>query len=186
MLAEIIAFLAPEPVSLTWFTNGASRLPEPLADCAGDPLALRRLLVRLSDSALVQVGQDRAQMHRLTQAILRDRLKPDQRTAAGALAAAVLAANQPDATTIVSWPQWAQLLHVEAISPASMTSAVCGLACEAARYLLKRGDFRAAQDLARQLHQELGAAARSGRSQHLGCCYPPGHCAPAQRTVPGS
>ena len=64
------------------------------------------------------------------------------------------------------WLRWAVLLpHVltatgyllnsqEQANATAWAEAVRGLACEAARYLLKRGDFRAAQNLARELHQE--------------------------------
>ena len=50
-------------------------------------------------------------MHRLTQAIIRTSLPPDQAEAARDLAEAVLAASQPGDTDIPgTWPAWARLL----------------------------------------------------------------------------
>ena len=50
-------------------------------------------------------------MHKLTQAILRDRLTPTEAAATRARSEAILAANDPgDPSDPVTWPQWARLM----------------------------------------------------------------------------
>ena len=50
-------------------------------------------------------------LHRLTQAILRDRLTPEQAAATRACSEAILAAADPgDPANPVTWPRWAQLM----------------------------------------------------------------------------
>ena len=50
-------------------------------------------------------------MHRLTQAILRDRLPPDQAAATRACTEAILAASNPgDPADPATWPRWARLM----------------------------------------------------------------------------
>ena len=46
-LAEIIAFLAPEPVPLAFFTAAADQLQEPLVPAAADTLTWRKLVTAL-------------------------------------------------------------------------------------------------------------------------------------------
>jgi hypothetical protein len=101
-------------------------------------------------------------MHRLTQAIVRGYLPPGQAAAARDEAAAVLAANNPgDGDLPSTWPGWARLLpHLLALDPQASTAALNDLTYDAVWYLIRRGDARSADDLARRLHQyrlsELG------------------------------
>jgi hypothetical protein len=59
-LAEIIAFLAPEPVPLSFITNAAKLLPEPLASAAADTLSWRKLLTALGHSSLARTARTRS------------------------------------------------------------------------------------------------------------------------------
>lgn len=90
-------------------------------------------------------------MHRLTPAIVRGYLPPDQADAARAL----LTANHPGDEALPStWPRWAQVLvHLLALDPDASTEALVGLTFDTAWYLIRRGDARAAYDLARRLYQ---------------------------------
>jgi hypothetical protein len=162
-VAQVCAFLAPEPVPLALFTTHADQLPEPLAAAAADLLAWRELLAAVARSSLARIDQHAMQMHRLTQAILRDRLGPETAATIRALAGKILATSDPgEPENPTSWPDWAQLLpHILAIDPAmSSDSQVRSLACNASWYLLKRGDTRSGHDLAGHLHQRW--------KQHLG------------------
>lgn len=101
-------------------------------------------------------------MHRLTQAILRDRLTADK--AAATRAAAILTASDPgDPGSPEIWPAWARLLpHVLALEPGmSDDPGLRDLACLAAWYLLMPGDARSARGLAQGLYgqwqQRLGS-----------------------------
>src|ERR1022692_1570397 len=156
-LAEVCAFLAPEPIPLALFPAAAGPLPQPLGTAAADVLAWRKLLAALSRSSLARVDQQELQMHRLTQAILRDHLTPERADATRALAGKVLTASDPgDPADPAAWPGWAQLLPpILAIDPATSTNAdLCDLACHASYYLLMRGDTHGGHDLASQLHQQ--------------------------------
>ena len=80
-LASVCAFLAPEPIPEDLFTGAASDLPGELAARAADPLAWRQTLAHLTRQSLARIDHRGLQMHRLTQAILRDRLPPAQAAA---------------------------------------------------------------------------------------------------------
>jgi hypothetical protein len=155
-LAEVCAFLAPEPIPLSLFTAAAAQLPQPLSSAAADVLAWRKLLAAIGRSSLARVDQQAMQMHRLTQAILRDRLDPERAAVTRALAGKILTASTLGAPADpAAWPGWAQLLpHILAIDPAASSDPdVRALACNASYYLLMRGDSRGGHDLARHLHQ---------------------------------
>ena len=119
-LINLCAFLAPEPIPQDLSTTAATRLPEPLAARAADPLAWPQVVTQLTTRSLARVDQHGLQLHRLTQAILRDRLTPGQATAARECAEAILAASNPgDADNPATWPRWARLVpHLLAADPA--------------------------------------------------------------------
>jgi hypothetical protein len=155
-LAGGCAFLAAEPIPGPWFPAAAAGLPASLGAPCADPVAWRRVLARLGRSALARVDGEGLVMHRLTQAIIRGLLSPEEATAARDLASAVVAANDPgDPDRPETWPGWARVLpHLLALDPAASPSTdLRDLACDAAWYLRARGDARAAHDLARQLSQ---------------------------------
>jgi len=155
-LAGVCAFLAPEPVPPEWFPAAAAVLPVALAGPAADPVAWRQLLASLGRSALARVDSSGLLMHRLTQAIIRISLPPDQAEAARDLAEAVLAASQPGDTDIPgTWPAWARLLpHLLVLDLAATSNPdLRELARKEARYLIMRGDPRSSLDLASHLYQ---------------------------------
>ena len=102
-LASMCAFLAPEPIPEELFTGAASDLPGELAAPAADPLAWRQTLAHLTRQSLARIDHRGLQMHRLTQAILRDRLTPEQAAATRARTEAILAAATP-ATHLIPRP----------------------------------------------------------------------------------
>jgi tetratricopeptide (TPR) repeat protein len=156
-LASLCGFLAPEPVPEDLFTAAAGKLPRRLAARARDPLRWRQTLASLARQSLARADHGGIVMHRLTQAILRDRLTPAQATAARARTAAILAASNPgDPDNPVTWPRWAQLMpHLLATGPAATGNPdLRQMACDACWYLLARGDTRTAHDLATGLRQQ--------------------------------
>jgi len=155
-LASLCAFLAPEPIPEDLFTGAASELLGELADRAADPLAWRQTLARLQRQSLARIDQRGLVMHRLTQAILRDRLTAEEAAAARQRTEAILAASNPrDTGNPVTWPRWAVLMpHLLAADLAATgNSGLRRMACDACGYLLARGDTRTAHDLARDLGQ---------------------------------
>ncbi len=156
-LASVCAFLAPEPIPESLFTAAVSVLPGELAARAADPLAWRQTLAHLTRQSLARIDHRGLQMHRLTQAILRDRLTPAQAAATRQYAEAIQAASDPgDMANPATWPRWAQLTpHVLAADLAATdTPALRELAGHTCWYLLERGDIRTAHDLASGLHQQ--------------------------------
>jgi hypothetical protein len=118
-------------------------------------VAWRQVLARVRQQALARLDQRGLQMHRLTQAILRDYLPPEEAADTRAGAAALLAANHPGDEALPStWPGWARLLpHLLALDPETSTAALSDLTYDAAWYLIRRGDARNGYDLARRLYQ---------------------------------
>jgi TIR domain/Tetratricopeptide repeat/NB-ARC domain len=156
-LAGLCAFLAPEPIPADLFTGGAEELPAGLAARAADPMTWWQTLTQVSRHALARLDHRALQMHRLIQAVLRDRLTPEQAAAARERAEAILAANNPrDPGNPATWPRWAQLMpHVLAADLAATTNpGLRWLACNASWYLLARGDTRSSYDLAARLHPQ--------------------------------
>ena len=156
-LAGVCAFLAPEPIPEDLFTASPGELPGELAARAADPLAWRQTLAQLTRQSLARVDQRGLVLHRLTQAILRDRLTPERAAAARARSEAILAAANPrDPGNPVSWPRWAQLMpHLLAADLAATgRRELRWMAYNACWYLLARGDTRTAHVLAAGLHQQ--------------------------------
>ena len=156
-LAGICAFLAPEPVPAEWFTDAAAELPAALADKAADPVAWRQVLARISRSALARIDHNGLLMHRLTQAIIRGQPAAGpgrRRPGTGRGHRGRQRPRRPDAPG--TWPGWARLLpHLLALDPAATSNpGLRGLACDAARYLILRGDARGGHDLASRLYQQ--------------------------------
>jgi hypothetical protein len=159
-LASLCAFLAPEPIPAELFTGAASILPGDLAARAADPLAWLQTLRRLAGQSLARIDHRGLQMHRLTQAILRDRLAPEQAAGIRAYTEAMLAASHPgDEEDPSTWPRWARLMpHLLAADLAATGSpALRQVACDACNYLMARGDTRIAHDLASDLRQRWRA-----------------------------
>jgi DNA-binding phage protein len=155
-LASLCAFLAPEPIPAEVFTGAASVLPGDLAARIADPLAWRQTLAHLTRQSLARIDHRGLQMHRLTQAILRDRLTPEQAANIRKCTEAILAATKPgDPYSPVTWPRWTQLVpHILAAELAvAGNPALRQLACDACEYLMARGDTRLAHDLASDLRQ---------------------------------
>jgi hypothetical protein len=156
-LASLCAFLAPEPVPEELFTGAAGQLPAVLAARAADPLTWHQTVAHLAKQSVARIDHHGIQLHRLTQAILRDHLTPDQATATQAHAEAILAANSPgDPADPSTWPRWAWLMpHLLALASASTANpSMRTLACDACWYLQSRGDARSSYDLADRLYQQ--------------------------------
>ena len=135
-LASLCAFLAPEPIPEDLFTGAPGELPGELAARAADPLAWRQTLAHLARQSLARIDQRGLVMHRLTQAILRDRLTPGQAAATRARTEAILAASDPgDPPNPVTWPRWARLMpHLLAADLAATDNP--GLRCDGLQRVL--------------------------------------------------
>jgi TIR domain/Tetratricopeptide repeat len=154
-LLRLCAFLAPDPIPTHWFpTAGPGVLPEPLAATVTAPLAFRRTLSLLSRYGLAKLADDRLTVHRLTQRLLRaDAPDPTYWAETVTSLLATLGPRRP--TDPTTWPAWAELLpHLRKLDLAATDNdRVAWQACEAAAYLLRRGDPRASHTLIAPLYQ---------------------------------
>ena len=154
-LVGIAAFLAPEPIPVSWLAAAAAVLPEVLSAQATDPLTRGDLLAHLGGHSLARVDERGVQFHRLTQAIVRDQMPGDLAASTRRRAADTVAVNHPgDPDDPATWPGWARLLpHLLATDLSDhpgLRLQVAGV--NAAWYLIMRGDAQAGLDLARLFH----------------------------------
>ncbi len=161
-LVRIGAFLAPEPIPADVLigriaATGHRQPPEleALTATVTSPVAAYRSLGRVGRYGLARIDRG-LQLHRLTQAVLRDQLTPDSTAAYRSYAQALLVAADPGYHGHpTSWPRWARILpHLLATDPAtSPSSDLRDLACRAIWYLYSRGDGHPARDLAERLYR---------------------------------
>jgi hypothetical protein len=118
LLLSLAAWLAPEPIPLTLFTQHPDQLPEPLPSTVGDPLAVAALTGLLQRRGLAQVTPQTIRLHQVPAALLRDRDTTGLGSGIGLRdMAGVLAAAVPDQPSeVATWPTWRLLLpHVLAV-----------------------------------------------------------------------
>lgn len=154
-LLRVCAFLAPEPIPMDLFTATPGALPSPLAEVVTTPLAFAHIRRRIAAFGLARVGEGTLQLHRLTQAVIRDSVDPADRPEARRRCETLLAAALPDdGRDPVHWPRWAQLTpHLNALDPATTThDGLRGMACRATSYLLSRGDTDTAGEVSGRLY----------------------------------
>ncbi|MGC0422900.1 FxSxx-COOH system tetratricopeptide repeat protein [Embleya sp. AB8] len=97
-LLELCAYLSPDSISMRLLRTREVLQELVRVDSAlGDTLLLSRIFQQLGRYALARVdrGEDSIQVHRLVQAVLRDRLSPEDDAARRAQALEILAANAP-------------------------------------------------------------------------------------------
>jgi hypothetical protein len=154
-LAGLCALLAPEPVPLSLLVGApAGLLPPPLAAVAANSFALRQCVARIARFGLAQLAAQDLTMHRLTQAVIADRLSPADRATKRDLVNRLLVAAKPDdGTHPTRWPQWGQLLpHIFAADLATTADdELRELGCTAVWHLQARGEPRAARPIAEEL-----------------------------------
>jgi tetratricopeptide (TPR) repeat protein len=154
-LLQLAAFFGPEPIPTSFFTEVAG-LSASLTGVVANPVQLHRTLGRIASYGLARLDQTGIQVHRLVQAIIRDRLPDGQRREERDVVAALLVAVGPmDTDDPAVWPAWARLLpHLLAANPAESDSTeLRQLSARALLYLLRRGDTATAESLARTLYE---------------------------------
>ena len=160
---QACALLAPEPFPLHTCTRPVTDPPPALAGLLGKPLAARTALRALAGQGLARIQDGTVQLHRLTQAVIRDQLTPPEHADAVRAAETLLTAAYPgDAADPATWPAWPALIpHLLTPDPADLTTdAGRNAAYEACWYLMDRGNTPTALPRLQQLHhtwtQQLG------------------------------
>ncbi|WP_330466748.1 FxSxx-COOH system tetratricopeptide repeat protein [Streptomyces longwoodensis] len=148
-LLHMVALLGPEPIRNSWLETVRPRLTT-IPGSSEDPMWLHEALSPLSRYGLARIESESFQIHRLTQAVLRDRLLPDQVRAIHSDAATLLAAANPgDPQSPGLWPGWAALTphltthHLAATEQPELRPTLL----DAAHYLIRSGQTRTARDL---------------------------------------
>jgi hypothetical protein len=162
-LLNLCAVLGPEPIPTSLFTTAATTLPPPLRDAAGNAIEFYQLVKAIGDHGLATTGNQGVQLHRLIQAILRNRMDDAQLDVLPAQAAALLVEATPrDADSPDAWPTWATLApHIIAADPATTGNRdLRTVGTTLVLYLLRRAETRAALQLADHLrtswHERFG------------------------------
>ena len=155
-MLEICAFIGPNPISLTLFTNSPSGvLPEPLQSELRSPGSRTKMLRAIGEYSLARIeeGPDEPgiQEHRLVQAVIRDALRPEQRAEYRSAGHKLLAAANPgDTQDVANWPHYAALLpHVltsDAVS--NLDPEVRALVADLVAVLFVTGEYLTALSLA--------------------------------------
>ncbi len=151
-LLNLLAFLGPDEIPLSVVTGGRKQLPEALSATAENAVAMDRAIKPLRQYSLVERSGDSVTVHRLVQAVVRDRL--DDRERKKWAEAAVRLVNDAfpfDSDDVRTWPECARLLP-HALSAAEHAEKL-GVAPEATGrvlnlvglYLSGRAEFREAK-----------------------------------------
>jgi hypothetical protein len=151
------AFVAPDPIPVDLLTRRV-RPADPgwpaelaaVAAAGSAPVAAHRSLGQIGRFGLARIDDRGMQLHRLTQAILRQTLPAGQAAAHRDYAQALLVAADPgDYRDLATWSGWTRVLpHLLAADPAASPSpGFRDLACRAAWYLWYRGESRLARKL---------------------------------------
>jgi tetratricopeptide (TPR) repeat protein len=156
-LLTLCAFLAPDDLPRTLFSDHVQVLPARLAAAVRDRLALQQALGALSRYSLATVTQDAISTHRLVQTATRNQLAPDAAQHRAAVVVRLLLAAFPSNTLeAATWPTSARLLpHVlaatEHASKLAAEPAICvALLSQAVEYLWARAKLHQAKALLEQ------------------------------------
>jgi tetratricopeptide (TPR) repeat protein len=110
-LLNLCAFLAPDDIPLELLCGGTEHLPEPLAATATDKLAMNRAIKALRQYSLIATSGESLSVHRLVQAVVRDRLCQDDRKGWTETVVHLLSSAFPfDSDEVRTWHQCSRLL----------------------------------------------------------------------------
>jgi tetratricopeptide (TPR) repeat protein len=112
-LLQMCAFLAPEPISRKLLSAGRRLQVSPeLASALRDPIQLGRAIREINRYALARIdhAKNTVQMHRLVQAVLIERMTPEERVAMRRSAHQLLGVNNPEEPKDRdNWPLYQEL-----------------------------------------------------------------------------
>ncbi|HXL89665.1 MAG TPA: FxSxx-COOH system tetratricopeptide repeat protein [Streptosporangiaceae bacterium] len=164
----LCSYLAPETVPVDWLIKASQVediLRAPLTqlerNMAG-PVAIRRSVAAITRLGLATSTREGLRLHRLTQAVTRDHLPAADRQDVRSRSRTILTVNAPgDPEAPADWPKWARMMpHLLAVDPATSTDpGLRDLVCDAAWYLIERGDAEASIRLAADALERWSAEA---------------------------
>ncbi|MBP2323197.1 hypothetical protein JOF56_003582 [Kibdelosporangium banguiense] len=156
-LLQVCAFFGPEPISRNLFTGiRDAPMPEALAEAFNDPIKLNRAIRELSQYSLAKIDHRNKtiQIHRLVQTVVKSKLTTSEQADMSHAVHVLLANGDPqDPAPPSSWPRYAELLSHATNSGAATCSRpdnwIRRLLLNLVLYLMNRGDFGSAEELAR-------------------------------------
>jgi len=159
-LLKLCAFLAPDDIPVELLNSGLEYLPESLTAMASDPLAFDDAVDPLRRYSLVEITSETISVHRLVQAVTRDRLDEDEKKKWAEAAVRIVDEAFPfDSDDVGTWPVCSRLLphalaaaeYAEALDVASDSTG--RLMNETGVYLDGRAQFNEAKEMfERALH----------------------------------
>jgi len=153
-LLNLCAFLAPDDIPVELLSSGVQYLPQSLAAVATDPLAFDDAVDPLRRYSLVEVTAESISVHRLVQAVTRDRLDEDERKKWAEAAVRIVDKAYPfDSDDVGIWLVCSRLLphallaaeHAEALDVASDSTGK--LLNHTGVYLKGRAQFAEAKEM---------------------------------------
>ncbi len=151
-LLNLCAFLAPDDIPRDMMVEGAEHLPKRLASAVSDSTSFNGALAALRRYALVEASGGAISVHRLIQAIARDRLRSTARKRWAACAVRIVNRAFPfESGDVRTWSECARLLphalaaagHAESLEVAPVETA--RVLNQAGLYLDGRAEFQAAR-----------------------------------------
>ena len=110
-LLHLCAFLAPDDIPCDLIRDGHEHLPETMVAAVTDLLTFDEAIAALRRYSLLEVEHDALRVHRLVQAVARDRLGEEARAAWAAVAVRLVRrAYRFDQNEVHTWPICARLL----------------------------------------------------------------------------
>jgi cellulose biosynthesis protein BcsQ/uncharacterized protein (DUF2267 family) len=155
-LLEVCAFFGPEPIPMPLlYSERFVEVLLPYDPSLNDPFLQGTLVQEIGRYALASIhsADDSIQLHRLVQAVIRERLSPQEQEENRAHVHQILAAANPkDADEPKNWNAYERLWpHITRSGALESTvPTVRQLITDMARYLWKYGDHTSSQDLAEQ------------------------------------
>lgn len=146
-LINLLAFFAPDDIPLEIIKASAEHLPEPLA-AISDPITFDDALAALRRYSLIEREAETVSLHRLVQAVVRDRMKEDDKKIwAGAALTFVNKAFPEESDDVRTWPECSGLLPhalatIEHAEPLGVEDeALCRLLNQIGLYSRGRGQY---------------------------------------------
>ncbi|MFJ9565014.1 FxSxx-COOH system tetratricopeptide repeat protein [Streptomyces fuscichromogenes] len=154
-LLQVCSFFAPEPISRSLFNNSRSTIAPEIDEALRHPIRLGRAIREINVYALARIEHrhDTIQLHRLVQAVLVNRMSPQQQADMRHGAHLLLADANPNSPgSRELWPRYQQLLPHIVVSRAVECDSpwVRGLMRDVVEFLFIWGDHDGAVSMARE------------------------------------
>lgn len=158
-LLQLCSFFAPDPISRSIFSGlGGSSIDPDLDRALNDPMRLARAIREINRYSLARIDHrtNSIEMHRLVQAVLINRMTPEEQNRMRNGAHTLLAASDPKGPNqAANWPRYAELYgHVIASGAVESDQPwVRELVMNVAKYLWYWGDHKVALEFTEQAWQ---------------------------------